>query len=203
MRYNAANVQEVATFTTAVNLRAGKNVDAALAAIVPRQVDTSGAILDIGVSMPRPPRLVFPSSTQLQPRMGRTTGLTCGPVNSISTSVKVQYQQGCNSGKKFWVTYTGQVVVSGSGFSAGGDSGSLMVTGNAAKPVALLFAGSSTWTIGNPITQVPAALGAQLGSNVTLNVVGSGAKCRHVSLHGRRTQAPPARGSDCARTANR
>ena len=84
----------------------------------------------------------------------------------------MQYQQGCNSGKKFWVTYTDQVVVNGSGFSAGGDSGSLIVTSTAAQPVALLFAGSSTQTIGNRIDQVLSALSTQLRS--TVSFVGGG-----------------------------
>ena len=49
----------------------------------------------------------------------------------------------------------GQVLINGSGFSAGGDSGSLIVTDNTShNPVALLFAGSSTTTIANPIREV-------------------------------------------------
>jgi hypothetical protein len=46
------------------------------------------------------------------------------------------------------------VVVGGSGFSAGGDSGSLIVTPGSASPTALLYAGSSTTTIGNPVQNV-------------------------------------------------
>jgi hypothetical protein len=92
-------------------------------------------------------------------KSGRTTGLTCGTIGSVNTSVSVQYQQGCNSGKKFTLSYTNQVVVNSSSFSAGGDSGSLIVTSDTARPVALLFAGSSTTTIGNPITEVANKLG--------------------------------------------
>jgi hypothetical protein len=58
-----------------------------------------------------------------------------------------------------------QVVVGGKrgAFSKAGDSGSLIVTDDAnANPVALLFAGGQTTTIGNPINAVLAALGATI-----------------------------------------
>jgi hypothetical protein len=42
----------------------------------------------------------------------------------------------------------------GAAFSAEGDSGSLIVTQNTADPVALLFAGSDTDTVGNPVSDV-------------------------------------------------
>ncbi len=66
----------------------------------------------------------------------------------------MQYQQGCNKGKKFTINYTNQVVVGSGTFSAGGDSGSLIVSQSAAHPTALLYAGSSSTTIGNPISEV-------------------------------------------------
>ena len=47
-------------------------------------------------------------------------------------------------------------------FSAGGDSGSLIVTDETKQPVALLFAGSATHTIANPIQAVLAALGVSI-----------------------------------------
>jgi hypothetical protein len=89
-------------------------------------------------------------------KSGRTTGTTTGTIGSINTSVSVQYQRGCNQGKKFVVSYTNQVVINSTTFSAGGDSGSLIVSNNATcpQPVALLFAGSSSTTIANPIGEV-------------------------------------------------
>ena len=51
------------------------------------------------------------------------------------------------------------MAVNSPSFSAGGDSGSLIVTQSAAQPVGLLFAGSSTTTIANPIGDVTTALG--------------------------------------------
>jgi len=159
----------VADFTAAAPL--GSNVDAAVAQLRSGQMDSTGFIEDIGV----------PSSTIANPsvgmsvaKSGRTTGFTTGTVSSVNTSVSVQYQQGCNQGKKFTVSYTNQVVINSSTFSAGGDSGSLIVTNNGShNPVALLFAGSSTTTIGNPIGEVLTKLGAALGGVVTFNGVAS------------------------------
>src|SRR6185369_6922111 len=123
----------VADFTAAAPL-GSSNVDAAIAQLRPGTMDSTGFIEDIGV----------PSSTIVNPsvglsvaKSGRTTGFTTGTVSSINTSVSVQYQQGCNQGKKFVVSYTGQVVINSSTFSAGGDSGSLIVTNNSShNPVA-------------------------------------------------------------------
>ncbi len=70
------------------------------------------------------------------------------------------------------VSYTNQVVINSSTFSAGGDSGSLIVSNDAChQPVALLFAGSSTSTIANPIGLVLTRLSTALGS--TVSFVGS------------------------------
>jgi len=135
-------------------------------------MDSTGFIEDIGV----------PGNTTVNPsvglgvaKSGRTTGFTTGTISSINTSVSVQYQRGCNSGKKFTISYTNQVVINSSTFSAGGDSGSLIVTNNAShNPVALLFAGSSTTTIGNPIGEVLTKLSTALGSAVSFSASSGG-----------------------------
>jgi hypothetical protein len=100
-------------------------------------MNSGGSILGIGA----------PNSTPVSAKInmgvaksGRTTGLTCGSVQSVNTSVKVQYQKGCNQGLKFTISYANQVVVASSTFSAAGDSGSLIVSRSAAHPTALLFA---------------------------------------------------------------
>src|SRR5215510_8347084 len=115
----------VADLTGAAPL--GSNVDAALAQLRPGLMDGTGFIEDIGV----------PSSTVVNPTVGlavaksaRTSGLTTGTITSINTSVIVQYQPKCGQGKKFRVIYTNQVVIGGAAFSAGGDSGALIVTNN-------------------------------------------------------------------------
>ena len=54
-------------------------------------------------------------------------------------------------------------------FSAAGDSGSLILTNDSTcpQPVALLFAGSHTSTIANPIGEVISKAGAALGKTIT------------------------------------
>src|SRR5258708_29073501 len=101
----------------------------------------------------------------------------------------VTYQTQCNGGMSFNVTYTNQVAVSGGGFSAGGDSGSLIVDQLTADPVALLYGGSDTDTVGNPVGDVLTALTDQgnqpsfVGSASTHQVIGC-------ALAGRALQAP-------------
>jgi len=159
----------VGDFTVAAAL-GGTNVDAAIAQLRTGTMDASGFIEDIGV----PSKAVaVPTVGMSVAKSGRTTGFTTGSVQSINTSVSVQYQQSCGSGKKFTVSYTGQIVITPGSFSAGGDSGSLIVTNNSAhNPVGLLFAGSSSSTIANPAALVLTRLSAALGS--TLTFVGSG-----------------------------
>jgi hypothetical protein len=156
---NAGATQTVATFSQAIPLHTGNNVDAAIAEVVPGEVDTSGFILEIG----NPASTTAPDDSTALGRTvaksGRTTGLTCATINSVSTNVKVRYQQGCGKGRKFTVAYVNQVLISSNSFSAGGDSGSLIVTADTVRPIALLFAGSSTTTIGNRISDVTSALG--------------------------------------------
>lgn len=165
---NCAIATVVADYTGASPL--GSNVDAAVAQLRTGQMDGTGFIEDIGV----------PNSSVVNPavglgvaKSGRTTGFTTGTVSSINTSVNVQYTRDCGGGKKFIVSYTNQVVINSSTFSAGGDSGSLIVTNNAShNPVALLFAGSSSTTIGNPIGEVLTKLGTALGRTFSFNVGG-------------------------------
>jgi len=162
----------VAHFSQAVPLGT-QNVDVALAALVSGQMDGTGKILDIGVpcATPGTPRVGLAVA-----KSGRTTGCQQGSIGSINTNVSVQYQKNCGSGKKFTIAYTNQVVINSTTFSAGGDSGSLIVSGSCSAtgsetngdnaPVALLFAGSSSSTIGNPIQDVVAALGISfVGTN--------------------------------------
>ena len=170
---NNCNVSTiVADFTGSAPL-GPSNVDAAVAQLRPGQMNSSGSIEDIGV----------PSSTIVSPtvgmsvaKSGRTTGFTTGSITSINTSVSVQYVQTCGGGgKKTTVTFTNQIVITPGTFSAGGDSGSLIVTNNAShNPVGLLFAGSSSSTIANPIGQVLTALGAALGRTFSFGGGGGG-----------------------------
>ena len=136
------------------------NVDTALSTARAGMVDSSGAILDIGVpsSNLRTTNLI---GLGVQ-KSGRTTGRTTGTITATNASVSIQYQKGCNSGKRFTVSYVNQIVTGD--MSDGGDSGSLTVTNDASKnPVGLLYAGSSTTTIHNPIGAVVSAY--QAGGN--------------------------------------
>jgi hypothetical protein len=132
--------------------KAKNTVDAAIASVNAGTPIYSGTL---------PDGYGFPSSTtatavngQLVQKYGRTTGLTEGTVTGTDGTFLVSY----SSGKAKFVN---QVVVTGSSgaFSQGGDSGSLIVTQVTNNPVALLFAGSSTVTIGNPIDLVLEAFG--------------------------------------------
>jgi len=105
-------------------------------------------------------------------KSGRSTGLTCSTVLAVAVNTSVQYQKGCGTGTMFSVNYTNQVDIAGGNFSAAGDSGSLIVSQNSADPVALLFAGSDTDTVGNPVSPVLSFF-ASGGNAVTF--VGGGA----------------------------
>ncbi len=178
----------VADFTGAPAL-GPSNVDAAVAQLRPGLMDSSGFIEDIGV----------PSSTIASPtvglsvaKSGRTSGFTTGSITSVNTSVNVQYTTQCGGGKKFTVAFTGQIVIGPGTFSAGGDSGSLIVTNNAShNPVGLLFAGSSSATIANPIGVVLARLGTALGGTFSFGGGGGGGSAAPAtSDNGRRPFLP-------------
>ena len=186
----------VADFSEAAPL-GQKNVDAALAAVKPGQVDPNGSILDIDGPISNIWEKT-PTVGRAVMKSGRTTGFTMGSISSISTDVNVQYQSGCGSGKKFTISYNDQIVIGGSGFSAGGDSGSLIVSNDSCKrPVGLLFAGSSTATIANPIGDVIAALSS---SSSPLSFVGSPDSCPVSATASSATFGPSQAGVDYART---
>jgi hypothetical protein len=111
-------------------------------------------------------------------KYGRTTGLTHGTIDTIGLLVDVCYDELCNLVARF----DDQLAVSGP-FSAGGDSGSLLVTDDALRrPVALLFAGSSNETIASRIDLVLARFG------VTIDDGGSSGPIHDAALVG---LAPP------------
>jgi hypothetical protein len=152
----------VADFTKAVLL--GNNVDCAVAALRAGTMDSTGFIEGIGTISSV---IKAPAVGLAVEKSGRTTGTTTGTIGSINTSVNVQYQIKCGQGRTYILRYTNQVVVNGS-FSAGGDSGSLIVTNSTChQPVALLFAGGTNTTIANPIGEVMTKLGSALGTSVS------------------------------------
>jgi hypothetical protein len=155
------------------------NTDSAIAQISVGGVILTGDILDLGPAGPTSVAALPPSSTVATASLGlpvaksgRTTGLTCSTVNSINANIQVAYETSCGSNvTAFNATFTNQVVISGGTFSAGGDSGSLIVTQATARPVGLLYGGSPTDTVAHPIQDVINALSS--GAN-TLTIVGAG-----------------------------
>jgi hypothetical protein len=179
----------VGNLTQYVNLEAtGTNVDAAIAQIVTGTVDTTGSILSLGSTAtgstpdagpPHAGNGIAANVGEAVAKSGRSSSLTCSTVDAIQIQTSVSYQKGCNTGVQFSVKYTGQVSVAGGTFSAAGDSGSLIVDQNTADPVALLYGGSDTDTVGNPVADVLSALQdsqgnrpAFVGSASTHSVIG-------------------------------
>jgi hypothetical protein len=145
------------------------NVDAAIAQISSADaVSTSGAILGIGTISALPASAFVGQPVK---KTGRTTGLSRSSVSALNATVNVGYSNEC-AGGSFTVEYTGQIMIRnrGSKFLAGGDSGSLMVEDidTNPRPVGLLYAGSSTVAIANPIQDVLEALNVTMvGTGVT------------------------------------
>ena len=95
-------------------------------------------------------------------KYGRTTGQTKGRVRGINATVNVNY------GAAGVARFVGQIVIGGGGFSAAGDSGSLIVVergGNQGEAVGLLFAGGGGLTIANPIGAVLTRFGVAIDGN--------------------------------------
>ena len=86
-------------------------------------------------------------------KSGRTTGLTSGRIVILNVTVDVDYGNGS-------ARFEDQIVTTP--MSQPGDSGSLLVAGEALKAVGLLFAGSDQATLYNPIAHVQSALGITL-----------------------------------------
>jgi hypothetical protein len=149
-----------------IDFSGGNNeVDAAIASTT---IDTVGTATPAGYS---PSSTTVPATEALGllvQKYGRTTGLTKGTVTGVNATVNISYDVG-------QARFVNQVIITGSGrgkgkqFSSGGDSGSVIVTQGTCPdgvhqycPVALLFAGSSSSTIGNPIDSVLSQLGVTI-----------------------------------------
>jgi hypothetical protein len=88
-------------------------------------------------------------------KTGRTTQLTHGIITDCNATIRVNYGGGRVA------LFSDQITIRGigGGFSAGGDSGSLIWTWDARRnPVGLLFAGGGDFTFANKIPRVLAAL---------------------------------------------
>ncbi|MFL6518641.1 MAG: hypothetical protein ACJ8NS_00315 [Chthoniobacterales bacterium] len=162
---SAASAQTVATLVKKSSLP-NSNVDCSVAKVISGQVRTDGAILEIGTISASTVNAVL---NQAVKKSGRTTGLTRSSISGLNATVSIAYDNECAGGAAFTKTFTGQIVIAnkGSRFLNSGDSGSLMVEDVATNPraVGLLFAGSSSTAIANPIGQVLSFLGATMVGN--------------------------------------
>jgi len=156
-----------------IDFAGGNNVvDAAIARVDFRDFDNDGSSeLAVGNSTPSD-GYGTPKSTTVQAypnqkvkKYGRTTGFTKGSVYVINATVNIGYSTGV-------ARFVGQIVIQPGGFSAGGDSGSLIVGDGKGrnkadnnKPVGLLYAGSAFFTIANPIDAVLDNFGVTIDGN--------------------------------------
>ena len=165
---NAGNAQNIGTLVKLSSLPAS-NVDVSVALATSGAVRSDGAILEIGTLSSQ---TVAPFLNQAVKKSGRTTGLSRSQINGLNATISIQYENECAGSPSFVKVFTGQIVIANrrSGFLDSGDSGSLMVEDIATRPraVGLLFAGSSTTAIANPIGQVLQFVGAQLGGVATM-----------------------------------
>ena len=165
---NAANAQVVGTLVKLAALP-NSNVDVGVALAASGAVSTDGAILGIGTLSSTTRAAALRLGVK---KSGRTTGLTTSSVSGLNATIKVTYENECAGGTAFTKTFTGQIVVTNRSnkFLNSGDSGSLMVENVATKPraVGLLYAGSSTTAIANPINEVLAFVGGKLGGTAAM-----------------------------------
>jgi hypothetical protein len=159
---SANNAQGVAN-TSGIKSLPASNVDAAVAQVKSGMVRSDGAILEIGTISAQTASAFIAQNVK---KSGRTTGLTHSSVSGLNASVSVQYESSCAGSLAFTKTFTGQILIKNrvSSFLNSGDSGSLMVEDVATNPraVGLLFAGSSTLAVANPIDEVLAFFGATM-----------------------------------------
>jgi len=107
--------------------------------------------------------VVSPSVGQAVRKCGRTTACTTGTVAEVNVMVSVCYvPQGPFCAPNGTAMFVNQIGISDGSFSAGGDSGSLIVTSNGLNPVGLLFAGGSTRTYANEIGRVLSNFGVSI-----------------------------------------
>jgi hypothetical protein len=160
-----ANLSQFVNLESEDKTASASNIDAAIAQVIAGQVDSSGNILYLGsttdannVPVPGAPNAgvgVTASLNMSVAKSGRSTGLTCSTVLAVNTNTSVEYNKVCGgTGASFTVLYDNQVDIAGGQFGAEGDSGSLIVSQSTADPVALLYAGSDTDTVGNPVAPV-------------------------------------------------
>jgi hypothetical protein len=159
---NTNLVADLSSLSTVYPPNSTPNVDCAIAQVRAGMVSSTGSILEIGSISAS---TVGASVGQAVKKSGRTTGLSRSSISAINASVSVGYETECG-GSSFTKNYTGQILVtnSASRFLNSGDSGSLMVEDVSTNPraVGLLFAGSTSIAVANPINDDLSQLGASM-----------------------------------------
>ena len=169
---NPANSQNVATLRRVQSLP-NHNVDVGIAQVIPGMV--SGSILEIG---PLSSQTLEPAIGQPVKKSGRTTGLSRSSIAALHAQIVISYENECAGGAAFTKTFADQIIIGnrGSKFLAGGDSGSVMVEDVPTNPraIGLLYAGSKTSAIANPIDEVLTFVGeAVVGVGTVATMVGN------------------------------
>ncbi|ELR66464.1 hypothetical protein C942_04162 [Photobacterium marinum] len=153
----ADNIGSLADFEP-INFSGGENImDAAIAHSTTDMLGNSTPSNGYGTPSSTPVDAVISTPPQAVQKYGRTTAWTQGTVDGISVNVDVCYEQQCRGPFNCTCTtvarFVDQIAIIDGDFSAGGDSGSLIVD-MSNHPVGLLFAGSNTHTFANPIGPV-------------------------------------------------
>ena len=167
------------------------NADAAIAAVDSGAVNSSGAILELGAlqggKLQAAPPGISSSGGKGEAaalnmkiaKSGRTTGLTCASIATVSLNVQVSYYTDCAETKPYVTkTFTNQIGISGNQFSDAGDSGSLVVDTTNGEPVGLFFAGGqdnsgNSIGVASPAPDVLDELSKQMGGGRTLTFAGT------------------------------
>ena len=128
-------------------------IDAAIASVTTATLGTSTPSED-GYGTPSATTNSASVGQKVQ-KYGRTTVWTHGEVSEINVTIDVCYEARGPFRCVKLARFADQIAITPGTFSDGGDSGSLIVTDDSNKnPVGLLFAGSSTHTLANPIGAV-------------------------------------------------
>jgi hypothetical protein len=158
----ANKIGALAAFKTIVFSGGTNDMDAAIASVTPAMLGNRTYSGYTPTSTPVDATIGMPVKKE-----GRTTGVTTGNIAEINATIAVCYQpRGLFQCAKS-ATFVNQLTIGGGSFSAGGDSGSLIVTDSGYQPVGLLFAGSSTNTIANPIKPVLAHFGVTIDNSAS------------------------------------
>jgi hypothetical protein len=148
---------EIATLTRFIPLvtPGANSVDCAIAKVLSRNKVAATPLPKVGRLKSGTP--VEAAEGMKVHKHGRTTGYTQGHIYDVSADVSIDYDMGT-------LIFQDQILIRGDGgsFSNAGDSGSMIVDRATQRPVALLFAGSSTHTIANVMSEVLTRLGVRV-----------------------------------------